>query len=239
MAKQQNACLICKKPLVYFENEKNAECHFCGKQFPTHTLCEEGHYVCDSCHAEKGVKAVMDICRSTKSNDPIAIMNTAMADPFVYMHGPEHHVLVGAALLAAYKNSGGEIELSPALDEMRSRGGSYPGGSCGFWGCCGAAVSAGMFISIITAATPLSEKPWALANQMTSIALHDIAEFGGPRCCKRNSFTAVKAAVSFVKEQFGIEMRLPEKITCRFFPKNGECLGSRCPYHPVSIANND
>ena len=33
---------------------------------------------------------------------------------------------------------------------MKERGGSYPGGSCGFWGCCGAAASVGMCMSILT-----------------------------------------------------------------------------------------
>ena len=38
------------------------------------------------------------------------------------MHGPEHHVMVGSALLVAYKNAGGEIDLPEALLEMMNRG---------------------------------------------------------------------------------------------------------------------
>ena len=38
------------------------------------------------------------------------------------MHGPEHHVMVGAALLTAYKNAGGDIDLHSALIEMLNRG---------------------------------------------------------------------------------------------------------------------
>lgn len=41
-----------------------------------------------------------------------------MSMPFCHMHGPEHHVMVGSALLTAYKNAGGEIELKKALHEM-------------------------------------------------------------------------------------------------------------------------
>ena len=76
-------------------------------------------------------------CRESGSRDPIAILQTLMNDPFIYMHGPEHHVLVGAALLTAYANSGGQVELAAALEEMKARGSSYPGGACGLWGCCG------------------------------------------------------------------------------------------------------
>ena len=57
---------------------------------------------------------------------------------------------MGAALLTAYKNAGGEIDLQQALVEMMSRGRSVPGGACGFWGACGAGISAGMFVSIIS-----------------------------------------------------------------------------------------
>lgn len=52
--------------------------------------------------------------------------------PFCHMHGPEHHTLVGTALLTAYHNSGGNIELLPALKEMAARGRKVPGGACGF-----------------------------------------------------------------------------------------------------------
>ena len=36
-----------------------------------------------------------------------------------HMHGPEHHVMVGAALLTAYKNAGGKIDLEPCLRFQR------------------------------------------------------------------------------------------------------------------------
>ena len=69
------------------------------------------------------------------------------------------------------KNAGGEIDLPEALLEMMNRGKAVPGGACGFWGACGAGISTGMFISIISGATPLKNEPWGLANKMTSKAL--------------------------------------------------------------------
>lgn len=59
--------------------------------------------------------------------------------------------MVGAALLTAYRNAGGKIDLKRALSEMVSRGKEIPGGSCGFWGACGAGISAGIYLSIVTA----------------------------------------------------------------------------------------
>lgn len=224
------ACLVCGKPIQYFEQAKKMECVICHQQFESHASCEDGHYVCDSCHAEKGIQVVMDGCKKTSSTDPIRIVQELMEDPYIYMHGPEHHVMVGAALLTAYYNCGGELELEAALEEMKARGSQYPGGSCGLWGCCGAAVSTGMFMSILTKATPLTGRSWRLANRMTARSLAAIAELGGPRCCKRNAYTAIKEAVKLVKEEFGIEMKLPETIRCNHSEENQQCLKKHCPY---------
>ena len=126
-----------------------------------------------------------------------------MSMPFCHMHGPEHHVMVGMALLTAYKNCGGEIDLKRSLIEMNSRGSSVPGGACGFWGACGAGISAGMFISIVTGSTPLGKDNFGLSHKMTARALDAIGEVGGPRCCKRDSYLSITRAVDFVKKILG------------------------------------
>ena len=137
--------------------------------------------------------------------------------------------MVGAALLTAYKNAGGNIDLESALGEMMNRGKSVPGGACGFWGACGAGISSGMFISIISKSTPLATEPFALSHKMTAKSLSSIGEIGGPRCCKRDSFLSILATVDFVKEHFGIEMEKPE-IVCTYSTKNNQCIGKRCPF---------
>ena len=152
--------------------------------------------------------------------------------------------MVGAVLLTAYKNCGGfencggQSAFEEALEEMKARGSEYPCGACGLWGCCGAAVSTGIFMSIVTKATPLTGNSWKLSNQMTSRALGALAELGGPRCCKRDSFTAVKEAVHFVKEKLGVEMELPEKIACDFSNENRQCLKKHCPYYTITQSEN-
>lgn len=223
-------CLICGKPLVFSDIAQEKECYFCHRIFKTNALCEEGHYVCDDCHAAQGIKSVLDYAANTVSRNPIEIAVAMMRNKFIYPHGNEHHVLVGAALLAAYHNCGGDINLEQALSEMNVRGSHIPGGVCGFWGSCGAAISSGIFIAIVTGSTPLKNREWGLSNLMTSLSLHDIGIIGGPRCCKRNSFTAIKAAVEFCSDNLGISMDLPEQITCTFNAANKECIGSRCPY---------
>ena len=79
--------------------------------------------------------------------------------------------------------------------------------------------------------TPLSAEPFALSHQMTAKALAAIGEIGGPRCCKRDSYLSLLAAIDFVKAHFGVEMEQP-KIVCTHFAQNNQCIGKRCPFFP-------
>ena len=233
MTQKIEACLICGEPLVYYETAREMTCVYCGRTFPSNAACEAGHFVCDACHSRKAVENILAYCGTCESRDPIAIAKALMADPFVHMHGPEHHVLVGAALLTAWHNSGGQGDFPAALAELARRGEQVPGGACGFWGCCGAAVSAGIFFSVAAGATPLAGESWGLANRATAAALQAIGDIGGPRCCKRDSFTAILQAADLCRRELGVDMEIPERVVCGFFPQNRECLGRRCPYHPA------
>ena len=224
----KDECLICGAKLQYLENDIEMECALCHKKENSKTACENGHYVCNDCHTQ-GMDSVAGLCTLETSKNPIEIIQKLMALPFCHMHGPEHHVMVGSALLTAYKNAGGEIDLHKALIEMQTRGKQVPGGVCGFWGACGAGISTGMFVSIITGSTPLANVAWGLSNQMTSKALGAIGEVGGPRCCKRDSYLAIIKAVEFVKENLGVEMELDE-IKCIHSAQNNQCIKERCPF---------
>ena len=221
-------CLICKAPLEYLTQDEPMECAVCGKREPSKTRCVKGHYVCSDCHTQ-GMDSILGLCLSEASKDPLAILENMMAMPFCYMHGPEHHVMVGAALLTAYKNAGGALDLPEALREMYRRGKAVPGGACGFWGACGAGISAGQFLAIATGSTPLASEPWGLSNRMTAMALDSIGRNGGPRCCKRDSYSAILAAVDFTAEHLGIQMEKSVPL-CTRSGQNNQCIGNRCPF---------
>ena len=222
-------CLICGAPLEYLARDQVMTCALCGKPEPSKTRCTAGHYVCNECHTQ-GMDAMTALCLAYEGRDPVPLLLQLMAQPWCHMHGPEHHVMVGAALLTAYRNAGGALDLPSALTEMLRRGRQVPGGACGFWGACGAGLSAGMFVSIATAATPLSAESWGLANTMTSRALAAIGAVGGPRCCKRDSFLAVQAAADFCREHLGVEMDCSTPL-CPHSHRNAQCLLSACPFH--------
>ena len=221
-------CLICKAALEYLAADEMMECAICHKTELSKTRCVEGHYVCSDCHTQ-GMDSIFGLCLSETACDPMEIMEKMMAMPFCHMHGPEHHVMVGVALLTAYKNAGGQIDLDHALHEMYRRGKAVPGGACGFWGACGAGVSAGQFMAIVTESSPLAAQPWRLSNCMTAKALESIGKNGGPRCCKRDSYLAILAAVDFVAEHLGIHMEKTNPV-CTRSSQNNQCIGMRCPF---------
>ena len=102
-------CLICKAPLEYLNEDKLMECSVCLKMEMSKTRCVNGHYVCNECHS-RGVDAIVGLCLNEDSVNPIEIIGKMMDMPFCHMHGPEHHVMVGCALLTAYFNAGGELD---------------------------------------------------------------------------------------------------------------------------------
>lgn len=137
--------------------------------------------------------------------------------------------MVGSTLLTAYKNAGGKINLEDALIEMFNRGKKVAGGSCGYWRACGAGISTGMFISIITESTPLKRREFSLSHQITSKLLTQIGKNGGPRCCKRDSYLSIQVAIDFVEENFNITMTKQE-IKCEHSKQNNQCIKSKCPF---------
>ena len=110
--------MICKAQLEYLEVDELMECAICHKKENSKTRCVKGHYVCNDCHTA-GLDTIAGLCLKETSKDPVHIIKQMMALPFCHIHGPEHHVMVGAALLTAYKNAGGQIDLQQALPERQ------------------------------------------------------------------------------------------------------------------------
>lgn len=225
-------CLICGAPLEYLDNGDSMECEICHNTFFSKTRCKNGHFVCDECHTA-GVDSIFYVCLNESSKNPVEILEKLMSMSFCHMHGPEHHILVGSALLTAYKNAGGEIDLEQSLVELSRRAKQVPGGACGQWGACGAAISTGMYVSIVTKATPLTQESWGLSNLMTSKALEKIGAIGGPRCCKRDSYLSILAAIDFTNEHLGVSLEKPT-IKCSRNSRNNQCIKSRCPFSPLN-----
>lgn len=175
-------------------------------------------------------------CLQEKSRNPIDIFNRIAEKDYIRIHGPEHHVLDGAAILTAFANAGGSIDLKKALVELVKRGSQMPGATCGQWGVCGAVSSMGAALSIIDGTGPLStDSSWGEHMRFTSAALGDLAEVGGPRCCKRDAYLSFLKAIEFINARYDVELEKSD-IKCGFSKNNQQCIKGRCPFYKKKIA---
>lgn len=173
---------------------------------------------------------IKEACLNATTTDPIELIFSIMQEDFISIHGPEHHILDGSCFLTALHNAGVEFDLENALDEMAARGSKMPGATCGQWGVCGSAASVGAALAILHGTGPLSDNQYYKDNlSYVSQALGKLAEVGGPRCCKRNAFLSLQAAIDFVNERYGVQLPKRE-IRCTFSGRNQQCIGAACPF---------
>ena len=170
--------------------------------------------------------------RLPQSATQIAILEQVMAHPSVPMHGPEHHAMVPGVIIAAVRNAGYPVPEG-AIEKALERASKVPGGWCGLYGDCGAAVGVGIAVSVLTNATPLTGKQRSLALRATSFALARMLD-DQPRCCKRASRIAVEAAVDFLKEHLNIILPKSKKPRCTYSPRNKQCAQEQCPFYDHS-----
>jgi hypothetical protein len=224
-------CLVCGADLTYEQHNRALVCYYCQTEVQANVLCENDHYVCDRCHSNSANDLIEHLCINSQSTNPLQLANSLFYHPAVKMHGPEHHFLVPAVLLAAFYNKKNQPELKDEKIKIARQRASYlRGGSCGSCGTCGAAVGTGIFISLITEATPLSRDAWGLSNMVTAESLHRIAAQGGPRCCKRVSYLAIQTAIKFLKSHFKVTLQTTQNLQCGFSSMNTECLRQDCPF---------
>jgi hypothetical protein len=222
-------CGVCGKELIYGTGTVSVKCDFCRKTAQAQIYCPDGHYVCDNCHSQKALGVLREVLKYSTSTDPAELLERVMSHPAVPMHGPEHHAIVPAVIVAAVKNSGYPVPEG-AMEKAIERGPSVPGGWCGLYGACGAAIGVGIAVSVLTAATPLTGPARTLANEATALALGKMLD-GGPRCCKRASRKAIEAAVDFLKKHLDISLEIKAKPVCNYSERNKECLLEDCSYY--------
>jgi hypothetical protein len=237
MGEHRSGCLTCGAALEYLAAAERMRCVLCGVESESAARCAGGHFVCDACHSGSAKDVIERACLAAEGNDPLAIARALMRHPKLKLHGPEHHFLVPAALLAAHASvTGRRAELPRLLAEARRRSDAVLGGFCGFQGACGAGIGAGIYVSLATGATPLAQEPWGLANGATARALEVLAKVGGPRCCKRTTGLVLLATARYAGEKLGVKLA-PSSAPCEFADRNAECIEGRCPFYPRSSAS--
>lgn len=232
----RSGCMVCGAELVYLTVPVKTACHACGKLKPANARCIQGHFVCDSCHSEGPVEIVARVCLASRERNAVALMQSIRAHPRFGIHGPEHHSLVPAVILAALRNQGRSIP-DEWIRTAAQRGTLVPGGACAFMGACGAAIGVGIAISVLLEATPYEGRRRQLVQQATQRALARIASLEAPRCCQRDAWLALQEASRFLEEILEQSLEVDYPIACDQTSSNKECIHARCPLWPASVTS--
>lgn len=220
-------CVVCGGKLE--QVDVAARCTFCGNETQAQYLCVNGHTICEECQNADWPQVVERVCEGSRETDPAVIVNLIMKHPMSVMHSPQHHILVAPAVLAALRNKG-ILALKPGrLASAIERTQGIPLGACGTRGECGAAVSVGALVSILTGATFAKDRERSLALEATAETLLAIADAGGPRCCKQSVYLSLETASVFLKEELNLD--LPVEPSCEFAARNEMCKLERCKYY--------
>ncbi|MDD2382955.1 MAG: DUF5714 domain-containing protein [Sulfurospirillaceae bacterium] len=226
--KKMHNCMVCQSALVYKTNEERAECYYCGITSSTSVTCESGHYVCDACHSKEALSVIEHLCENSYEKDMLKLFRQIREHPSIPKHGPEHHAMVPAIIVTAYRNSGGKLPKS-ALKTALSRGSSVIGGSCGFLGICGAASGVGIGFAILLESSPVASHARTTAQKVTHAVLGKIVEYEAARCCHREVWTALKIASKLSEKFLHVKLLAEVDVTCDQKKFNQYCYGKECP----------
>ena len=225
--------MVCEAKLIYLEKSIKKNCYFCGKEFWTNTICKKEHFVCDNCHSQDALEFVSNLCINCSEQDMIALLKKIREHPSVPMHGPEYHSIVPAIILTVYGVQSGQETHQLIVDAIH-RGKTIIGGACSFLGICGAASGVGIALSLLLKANPYKGKERQIVQKVVSQVLKDISSYSTARCCQRDSWLALKAASKILPEYLNIELPAEDKLICKQFHQNKDCIGKLCPLFPSS-----
>ncbi len=227
--RQSTGCMQCGSPLAYLTHDRPMVCTFCGETLPANACCTQGHFVCDRCHSQDADAVVRRICLTSTETDMITLVNTIRSHPAVPLHGPEHHFAVPGVIVATYRNLGGDVDDADIATAM-DRGKGVPGGSCGFWGGCGAALGAGIGFGVILKSSPITPTQRQLVQALTGDLISGLGCIEAARCCQREIWSVLKKAAEFSARILPIPLQANGHTRCRQMHLNRECPGKRCPW---------
>ena len=224
-------CMACGAPLVYQSMPTDMHCTYCGATRSSNAACVEGHFVCERCHSGDSHQIITAICCEKRTHDPIALMRTIRQHPALPLHGAHHHAMVPGIILSCLRSLGATVH-DTMIENAIQRGGAVEGGSCSFYGVCGAATGVGIAVSILLEATPLTAQGRQKAQQAVHSVLGEIATYTAARCCQRDTFIALQKGMEICGELIGLTTTYPEPFACTQMARNQECLGIQCPLWP-------
>ncbi len=227
-----SGCMVCGKGLRYLDGDEQHRCSYCQEMISTRAVCEDGHFVCDHCHAADALQVIERLAVASTETDLLGLFEKIRSHPAIPANGPEYHALVPAVILAVYRNSGGELTDEELVAGI-GRGTQLAGGSCAFWGVCGAAAGVGIAFSLILKANPLDGPNRQLVQEASQQVLAEISALPLARCCRRDCLLALQKAAKLSNRLLTVTLKADADFACDQTGINQECGGARCPWFPV------
>ncbi len=223
-----SGCMVCGAPLKYLDQDRQQDCHFCGGTGTTRAMCTNGHFVCDTCHAEDARQVIERVCLVTGETDMLRLFDAISAHPAFPDNGPEYHALVPGVILATGRNLGLQISNETLLTGIR-RGAQVAGGSCAYWGVCGAATGVGVAFSLLLEANPMKAAARQAVQTVVQQVLAKISALQAARCCRRDSVLALRKAAQLSEGLLAVALQAKDGIGCSSRRQKDGCLGGNCP----------
>ncbi len=66
-------CLLCGSPLVYSTESVIRTCDLCKGQFESEAACEQGHFICNTCHSSSANELIENVCIQSTSTQPVGM----------------------------------------------------------------------------------------------------------------------------------------------------------------------
>ena len=129
----------------------------------------------------------------------------------------------------------GDADITTAMD----RGKGVPGGSCGFWGGCGAALGAGIGFGVILKSSPVTPAQRQLVQQLTGDLICGLGGIEAARCCQREIWSVLKKAAELSARILPIPLQANGDTRCRQMHLNKECPGSICPWFGMNNGRSE
>ncbi len=231
-------CMVCGADLHYLAGEEQHRCSYCQQLLPALAVCEQGHFVCDSCHSVDALQVIERLALASTETDLLSLFEEIRSHPAIPANGPEYHALVPAVILAAYRNSGGQLTDDELIAGLR-RGTQVAGGSCAFWGVCGAAAGVGIAFSLILKANPLDGPSRQAVQNASCQVLAEISALPLARCCRRDCWLALGQAAKLSGSLLPVTLKAEGVFVCNQTGINQECAGALCPWFPGRRAATD
>lgn len=233
---QEKLCLVCGNDMIDLDKPVEMACAFCGKIETTKEMCIEEHFVCNECSKLDAKQIVKTICLKSTKTDPISLAMEVMNSPAIKMHGPEHHFITPTVLLTVMANlTGNKDNLEEKIEQAEALAIKTAPNCSWHLGTCGAALGASIFLMLWRGLDPNLPTSWDEGNIVVANSLKRIAQYGSPRCCKRDTYIAIEETVEYLKNKYNIVLPVSE-AKCIFSLRNRSCKHEDCVYFNLKYA---